>query len=235
VLFRRGQNVFALFRLNVYKGVPVPSIHKVHSFVFSPVISAIWTICLHFHFFSRNLLAPPSPIGPSPETKRNHPSQKWNVNAVTYVLFNQHNKVYRGSDSNTTQSTWILHSVRGYSSRIVNHLCPELNPICYLVALLAHDFLHVSRIRVKSLTLRLLMSYIYIYIYIYIYMTLVTWGLNYDLTALIPSDHQTHLVLRHTAMWLCQAFKHTNHTKNTVKNTKNSVQCTVVCKQQNSP
>jgi hypothetical protein len=34
-----------------------------------------------------------------------------------------------------------------------------------LLALLAHDFLHVSRIRVKSLTLRLLMSYIYIYIY----------------------------------------------------------------------
>jgi hypothetical protein len=31
------------------------------------------------------------------------------------------------------------------------------------MALLAHDFLHVSRIRVKSLNLRLLMSYIYIY------------------------------------------------------------------------
>ena len=38
-----------------------------------------------------------------------------------------------------------------------------------MLALLAHHFLHVSRIRVKSLTLRLLMSYIYIYIYIYIY------------------------------------------------------------------
>ena len=36
-----------------------------------------------------------------------------------------------------------------------------------MLALLAHHFLHVSRIRVKSLTLRLLMSYIYIYIYIY--------------------------------------------------------------------
>jgi len=42
-------------------------------------------------------------------------------------------------------------------------LNPELNPICYLLALLgAHNFLHVSRIRVKSLTLRLLMLYIYI-------------------------------------------------------------------------
>jgi transposase len=42
----------------------------------------------------------------------------------------------------------------------INPLSPELNPICYLLALLAYDFIHVSRIRVKSLTLRLLMSYI---------------------------------------------------------------------------
>jgi len=45
-----------------------------------------------------------------------------------------------------------------------NPLNPKLNPICYLLALLgAHHFLHVSRIRVKSLTFRLLMSYIYIW------------------------------------------------------------------------
>jgi hypothetical protein len=44
---------------------------------------------------------------------------------------------------------------------LFNPLSPELNPICYLLALLAHDFLHVSRIRVKSLSLRLLMSHIY--------------------------------------------------------------------------
>jgi len=43
-----------------------------------------------------------------------------------------------------------------------NPLKPELNSICYLLALLgAHHFLHVSRIRVKLLTFRLLMSYIY--------------------------------------------------------------------------
>jgi len=42
-----------------------------------------------------------------------------------------------------------------------NPLNAELNPICYLLALLTHHFLHVSRIRVKLLTLRLLMSYIY--------------------------------------------------------------------------
>ena len=47
---------------------------------------------------------------------------------------------------------------------IFNPLNAELNPICYLLALLgAHHFLHVSRIRVKLLTLRLLMSYIYIW------------------------------------------------------------------------
>ena len=40
-------------------------------------------------------------------------------------------------------------------SPIINPLKPELNPICYLLALLgAHHFLHVSRIRVKLLTLR---------------------------------------------------------------------------------
>ena len=47
---------------------------------------------------------------------------------------------------------------------VFNPLNPELNLICSLLALLAHHFLHVSRVRVKSLTLRLLMSYIYIYI-----------------------------------------------------------------------
>jgi len=45
---------------------------------------------------------------------------------------------------------------------LFNPLNPELNPICYLLALLgAHHFLHVSRIRVKLLTFRRLMSYIY--------------------------------------------------------------------------
>ena len=51
---------------------------------------------------------------------------------------------------------WIFYKC------ILNPLKPDLNPICYLLALLgAHRFLHVSRIRVKLLTFRLLMSYIY--------------------------------------------------------------------------
>ena len=46
----------------------------------------------------------------------------------------------------------------------INSLNPELNLICYLLALLgAHHFLHVSRIRIKLLTFRRLMSYIYIW------------------------------------------------------------------------
>jgi len=50
----------------------------------------------------------------------------------------------------------------GLELYIFNPLNAELIPICYLLALLgAHNFLHVSRIRVKSLTFRLLMSYIY--------------------------------------------------------------------------
>ena len=45
---------------------------------------------------------------------------------------------------------------------MINPLNPELNPICCLPALLgANHFLHVSRIKVKSLPLRVLMSYIY--------------------------------------------------------------------------
>jgi len=46
-------------------------------------------------------------------------------------------------------------------ARSINPLNPELNPICYSLALLAYHFLHISRIRVKSLTIRLIMSYIY--------------------------------------------------------------------------
>jgi len=52
----------------------------------------------------------------------------------------------------------------GYSEEFsgsINPLNPELNPICYLLTLLAHHFLFVSRIKAKSLTIRLLMSYIY--------------------------------------------------------------------------
>jgi len=55
--------------------------------------------------------------------------------------------------------TWKPHV---FMECCFNPLNAELNPICYLLALSGfHHFLHVSRIRVKSLTLRLLMSHIY--------------------------------------------------------------------------
>ena len=54
------------------------------------------------------------------------------------------------------------HTYPNTNNSFLNPLKPELNPICYLVAILgAHHFLHVSRIRVKLLTFRLLMSYVY--------------------------------------------------------------------------
>jgi len=68
------------------------------------------------------------------------------------------------SRGRTSMDPWAvlvvnLVSTTGFQ---INPLNPELNPTCYLLALLgAHHFLHVSRIRVKSLILRLLMSYIY--------------------------------------------------------------------------
>jgi len=68
-----------------------------------------------------------------------------------------HHVIIRKKSSFFFCQIWILVCLA------VNPLNPELNPICYLLALLAHHFLHVSRIRVKSLTLRLLMSYTYIY------------------------------------------------------------------------
>jgi len=58
------------------------------------------------------------------------------------------------------RTLWRIPFGRWYGY-VFNPLNPKLNPISYLLALLAHHFLHVSRIRVKSLTLRLLMSYIY--------------------------------------------------------------------------
>jgi len=57
---------------------------------------------------------------------------------------------------------WFITGTNLNIAIYFNPLNPELNPICYLLALLGnHHFLHVSRIRVKLLTFRLLMSYIY--------------------------------------------------------------------------
>ena len=59
-------------------------------------------------------------------------------------------------------SLLLMKVVETIIRHLFNPLNAELNPICCLLALLrAHHFLHVSRIRVKSLTLRLLKSCLY--------------------------------------------------------------------------
>ena len=69
-------------------------------------------------------------------------------------------RLYR--DARTTEYKSPVHTVNTELINFTfNPLNAELNPTCYLLALLAHHFLHVSRIRVKSLTLMLLMSYIW--------------------------------------------------------------------------
>jgi len=70
--------------------------------------------------------------------------------------------LYEYRDSSVFRNIDIFHLSRHHIPEEFNPLKPELNPICYLLALLgAQHFLHVSRIGVKLLTFRLLMSYIY--------------------------------------------------------------------------
>ena len=92
----------------------------------------------------------------------------YRTNAILFVNSIEHFEQFRLQLRYPQMALSYIHS----HTLLINPLNPELNPICYLVALLgAHHFLHVSKIRVKLLTLRRLMSYIYIYIYIYIWST----------------------------------------------------------------
>ena len=86
-------------------------------------------------------------------------------------LFRGYEIIFTNNDEITYYFRMLTHRGRGHLNclnaryRFFNNFNPlnaELNPFCYLLALLAHHFLHVSRIKVKSLTLRLIMSYIYI-------------------------------------------------------------------------
>ena len=73
---------------------------------------------------------------------------------VEYEVSRLHAFVFR-----VTQPEIVNVYSRGVYS-LINPLNPELNPICYLLALLgAHHFLHVNRIRFKLLTFRLLYIY----------------------------------------------------------------------------
>ena len=75
----------------------------------------------------------------------------WLVLNIGELRLLESQKLMSQRKSLTSQEAWLY----------INPLNDELNPICHLLALLGVYFLHVSRIRVKSLTLRLLMSYIY--------------------------------------------------------------------------
>ena len=79
--------------------------------------------------------------GSHPDVSRNYQNRVVSVkHNLIYPLITIRFATYFDPNSNLT---------------VINHLKPELNPICYLLALLgAHHFLHVSRIRVKLLTLR---------------------------------------------------------------------------------
>ena len=84
--------------------------------------------------------------------------QKWCV--VTLGVLRQVHSLFQKQVLTECDLVLPLSNSRKFS--IIKLLNPELNPICYLLALLgAHYFLHVSGIRVKLLTLRRLMSYIY--------------------------------------------------------------------------
>jgi len=81
---------------------------------------------------------------------------------VPQSLNQLHHRVPRIHNVTTAEIMFGSSNYMSDMSNYINPLKPELNPICYLLALLgAHHFLHVSRIRVKLLTLRWLMSYIY--------------------------------------------------------------------------
>jgi len=82
-------------------------------------------------------------------------------NYLSLILFNNFAKILIPSSLVTIIFPGLCHYTINSCFFIINPLKPELNPICYLLALLAHHFLHVSRIRVKSLTLRSLTLYIY--------------------------------------------------------------------------
>ena len=108
----------------------------------------------------------------------NHQHCTWNIKDECYSNWKVHCGTSQGDRSRNfkIKPTCLWKHLKVSftccpSSSFFDHFNPlnaELNPICCLLALLgSHHFLHVSRIRVISLTLRLLMSYIYIYIYIW--------------------------------------------------------------------
>ena len=100
-------------------------------------------------------------------SKKGHNFRKKNYltqNACFDFLYNFFSEIFlilRRNERYMIKNVYDFHVKCTLLLSDFNRLNPELNPICYLLALLGgHHFLHVSRIRVKSLTFRRLMSYI---------------------------------------------------------------------------
>jgi hypothetical protein len=95
--------------------------------------------------------------------KRNQLNLKYCVNRRVYIRLSKLEQL--NCIIEKARDIWKKLKINAKPSfKTLNPLNAELNPICYLLALLGvHHFLHVSRIRVKTLTLRLLRSYIYIH------------------------------------------------------------------------
>ena len=78
---------------------------------------------------------------------------------INIVCGQRDTKTVVSDEETKKQVLYEYHDAHIGRHKGINPLNPELNPICYLLALLgAHHFLHVSRIRVKLLTFRRLMS-----------------------------------------------------------------------------
>ena len=107
----------------------------------------------------------------NPSIKRSKPTLYFSITSRDYYKFPEGQKanhmdiclsgIFFLCVSAQVMAFWDYLYLKALFQQDVNPLKPELNPICYLLALLAHHFPHVSRIRVKSLTFRQLMSYIY--------------------------------------------------------------------------
>ena len=122
-----------------------------------PLVVLFTTVIVapYFEIVIVKATAPPAPPAlPVPSTST--PASYFAAGVTDYlrqryqIVYKFRRKLLR-DQGNFEQQNKILES----SIFIINPLKPELNPICYLLALLgAHHFLHVSRIRVKLLTLR---------------------------------------------------------------------------------
>ena len=89
--------------------------------------------------------------------------ERWT--SINFIIYEQNRETHKINLKSNLFFFPCHYCPKFNSIRLINPLKAELNPMCHLLPLLGvHHFLHVSRIRVKSLTLRLLMSYIYIYI-----------------------------------------------------------------------